>query len=206
MTSKVRIENDTFLLTLSYNSSSYNFTAVLIQLQKTSALQHLRCSRTMMAIRIVQNSQQFRQAHSNAYIERRLLHRFAPNVTSIATCRKDNSVSLCTRRCAKRLSSVSTRSVFPIHPSCAGILTSLLGGSPQFSTENLLSVLICCQGVELAQVAFDLDSETITTMIAAVLGIGAGLGVPIFFVMQVNTAHASIDHHLRPSRFSESCI
>jgi len=69
----------------------------------------------------------------------------------------------------------------------------LLGGSPQFSTENLISVLICCQGVELAQVAFDLDSETITTIIAAVLGIGAGLGVPIFFVMQVNIAHASID-------------
>lgn len=97
-----------------------------------------------MAIRIVQNSQQFRQARSNAYMEGRLLHRVAPNVTSIATCRKENSVSLCTRRCAKRLSS----------------------------------------GVELAQVAFDLDSETITTIIAAVLGIGAGLGVPIFFVMQ----------------------
>ena len=94
-------------------NSSITLRAVLIQFQKTSALQHLRCSRTMMAIRIVQNSQQFRRAPSNAYIEGRLLHRVAPNVTSIATCRKENSVSLCTRRCAKRLSSVSTRSCFP---------------------------------------------------------------------------------------------
>uniref|UniRef100_A0A7S0D2V9 Uncharacterized protein n=1 Tax=Micromonas pusilla TaxID=38833 RepID=A0A7S0D2V9_MICPS len=35
---------------------------------------------------------------------------------------------------------------------------------------------------ELAQVA--LDEETITIIIAAVIGLGAGLGVPIFFVMQ----------------------
>lgn len=38
---------------------------------------------------------------------------------------------------------------------------------------------------ELAQVA--LDEETITIIIAAVIGLGAGLGVPIFFVMQVRT-------------------
>tara|TARA_B110000977_G_scaffold201782_1_gene298594 strand:- start:13329 stop:13640 length:312 start_codon:yes stop_codon:yes gene_type:complete len=36
---------------------------------------------------------------------------------------------------------------------------------------------------ELAQIA--LDEETITIIIAAIVGLGAGLGVPIFFVMQV---------------------
>ena len=39
-------------------------------------------------------------------------------------------------------------------------------------------------GVELAQLA-ELDSETVTIAIAAVVGLAAGLGVPIFFVMQV---------------------
>lgn len=38
-------------------------------------------------------------------------------------------------------------------------------------------------GHEIAQLA-DWDEETITTVIAAVLGIGAGLGIPIFFVTQ----------------------
>tara|TARA_B100000482_G_C12604693_1_gene296655 strand:+ start:490 stop:855 length:366 start_codon:yes stop_codon:yes gene_type:complete len=38
-------------------------------------------------------------------------------------------------------------------------------------------------GQEIAQLA-DWDEETITTVIAAVLGIGAGLGIPIFFVTQ----------------------
>ena len=41
-------------------------------------------------------------------------------------------------------------------------------------------------GVELAQLA-ELDSETVTIAIAAVVGLAAGLGVPIFFVMQVRT-------------------
>ena len=36
---------------------------------------------------------------------------------------------------------------------------------------------------ELAQVA--LDEETITIIIAAVVGLGAGLGVPIFFVLSL---------------------
>ena len=36
---------------------------------------------------------------------------------------------------------------------------------------------------ELAQIA--LDEETITIIIAVIVGLGAGLGVPIFFVMQV---------------------
>jgi hypothetical protein len=36
---------------------------------------------------------------------------------------------------------------------------------------------------EIAQLA-DWDEETITTVVAAVLGIGAGLGIPIFFVTQ----------------------
>ena len=36
---------------------------------------------------------------------------------------------------------------------------------------------------ELAQIA--LDEETITIIIAAIVGLGAGLGVLIFFVMQV---------------------
>ena len=39
---------------------------------------------------------------------------------------------------------------------------------------------------ELAQVALELDSETITTIFAAVAGIGAGLGIPLFFVFQDN--------------------
>ena len=38
---------------------------------------------------------------------------------------------------------------------------------------------------ELAQVANEIDSETITTIVAALLGVSAGIGVPVFFVMQV---------------------
>ena len=37
---------------------------------------------------------------------------------------------------------------------------------------------------ELAQVANEIDSETITTIVAALLGVSAGIGVPVFFVMQ----------------------
>lgn len=40
----------------------------------------------------------------------------------------------------------------------------------------------------MAQVAFELNSENITIVIAAVVGLGAGLGIPIFFVQQVGTA------------------
>ena len=41
------------------------------------------------------------------------------------------------------------------------------------------------EGLELAQVANEIDSETITTIVAALLGVSAGIGVPVFFVMQV---------------------
>ena len=44
------------------------------------------------------------------------------------------------------------------------------------------------QAQEMAQVAFELNSENITIVIAAVVGLGAGLGIPIFFVQQVGTA------------------
>jgi hypothetical protein len=37
---------------------------------------------------------------------------------------------------------------------------------------------------ELAEIAEGWDEETITTVVAAVLGIAAGLGIPIFFVTQ----------------------
>jgi hypothetical protein len=37
---------------------------------------------------------------------------------------------------------------------------------------------------EIAQTALDLDEETITAGVAALLGLGAGLGIPIFFVWQ----------------------
>ena len=37
---------------------------------------------------------------------------------------------------------------------------------------------------EVAQVALELNSETITIVLSAIAGIGAGLGIPIFFVMQ----------------------
>jgi len=37
---------------------------------------------------------------------------------------------------------------------------------------------------ELAQVALELDADTITAIAAGVLGVGAGLGIPIFFVWQ----------------------
>jgi len=76
-------------------------------------------------------------------------------------------------------------------------------------------------GVELAQLA-ELDRETVTIAIAAVVGLAAGLGVPIFFVMQVrlnwirnppierhraqnlhanskNSLHSSIDHPPLPA-------
>lgn len=39
---------------------------------------------------------------------------------------------------------------------------------------------------EIAQTALDLDEETITAGVAALLGLGAGLGIPIFFVWQEN--------------------
>jgi len=39
---------------------------------------------------------------------------------------------------------------------------------------------------EIAQTALDLDEETITAGVAAFLGLGAGLGIPIFFVWQEN--------------------
>jgi hypothetical protein len=39
---------------------------------------------------------------------------------------------------------------------------------------------------EIAQTAMDLDEETITAGVAALLGLGAGLGIPIFFVWQEN--------------------
>jgi hypothetical protein len=38
--------------------------------------------------------------------------------------------------------------------------------------------------VEIAQTALEMDSETITAGLAAVAGLGAGLGIPIFFVWQ----------------------
>ena len=76
-------------------------------------------------------------------------------------------------------------------------------------------------GVELAQLA-ELDSETVTIAIAAVVGLAAGLGVPIFFVIKVffnpdkkspdrttpssnlhanskNSLHLSIDHPPLPA-------
>ena len=37
---------------------------------------------------------------------------------------------------------------------------------------------------EIAQLANGFDGETLTTVVAAVLGIAAGLGIPIFFVTQ----------------------
>ena len=40
-------------------------------------------------------------------------------------------------------------------------------------------------GHEIAQLA-GFDGETLTTVLAAVLGIAAGLGIPIFFVTQEN--------------------
>ena len=39
---------------------------------------------------------------------------------------------------------------------------------------------------EIAQLANGFDGETLTTVLAAVLGIAAGLGIPIFFVTQEN--------------------
>jgi len=98
----------------------------------------------MSVSRIVHNSQHCRKASFGTSRHGYRLRSSEPNATSLAFCRKQNSVSLCSQRSSKSLSS----------------------------------------GIELAQVAFDLDSETITTIVAAVLGVGAGLGVPIFFVMQ----------------------
>jgi|TARA_B110000977_G_scaffold183225_1_gene245665 hypothetical protein len=45
---------------------------------------------------------------------------------------------------------------------------------------------VTCAAAELAQVA--LSEETITIIVAAVVGLGAGLGIPIFFVMQVRAS------------------
>ena len=98
----------------------------------------------MSVSRIVHNSQHCRKASFGTSRHGYRLRSSEPNATSLAFCRKQNSVSLCSQRSSKSLSS----------------------------------------GIELAQVAFDLDSETITSIVAAVLGVGAGLGVPIFFVMQ----------------------
>ena len=52
------------------------------------------------------------------------------------------------------------------------IITKVQRGIPQSSV------------TELAQVANEIDSETITTIVAALLGVSAGIGVPVFFVMQ----------------------
>ena len=38
---------------------------------------------------------------------------------------------------------------------------------------------------EFAQIASRFDAETVTTIFAAILGVGAGLGVPVFLVNQV---------------------
>ena len=69
-------------------------------------------------------------------------------------------------------------------------------GDPLLAGQNAATA-VERQGIELAQVAFDLDSETITTIVAAVLGVGAGLGVPIFFVMQVSNwpSNCKLDCH-----------
>ena len=37
---------------------------------------------------------------------------------------------------------------------------------------------------DIAQVALELDADTLTAIGAGVLGVGAGLGIPIFFVWQ----------------------
>ena len=37
----------------------------------------------------------------------------------------------------------------------------------------------------MAQVAFELNAENITIVLGIVTGLGAGLGIPIFFVQQV---------------------
>jgi len=111
----------------------------------------------MSVSRIVHNSQHCRKASFGTSRHGYRLRSSEPNATSLAFCRKQNSVSLCSQRSSKSLSS----------------------------------------GIELAQVAFDLDSETITTIVAAVLGVGAGLGVPIFFVMQVSNwpSNCKLDCH-----------
>jgi hypothetical protein len=53
------------------------------------------------------------------------------------------------------------------------------------------------QAQELAQVAIELDSEKITIIVATICGLGAGLGIPIFFVSQVGSGRP------RPSPFWE---
>mmetsp|Transcript_16128 Transcript_16128/g.26040 ORF Transcript_16128/g.26040 Transcript_16128/m.26040 type:complete len:134 (+) Transcript_16128:20-421(+) len=46
---------------------------------------------------------------------------------------------------------------------------------------------------ELAQVAIELDSEKITIIVATICGLGAGLGIPIFFVSQENRDKERLD-------------
>ena len=65
-----------------------------------------------------------------------------------------------------------------------GVVRTLAGRDTRpfptkYQRENTRSSVI-----ELAQVAVEFDSETVTTFVAALLGVGAGIGVPIFFVMQ----------------------
>lgn len=55
---------------------------------------------------------------------------------------------------------------------------------PASSSNKYISLNFYPKVIELAQVAVEFDSETVTTFVAALLGVGAGIGVPIFFVMQ----------------------
>ena len=52
-------------------------------------------------------------------------------------------------------------------------------------TQRGVVVVVRGGHVEIAQLA-GFDGETLTTVLAAVLGIAAGLGIPIFFVTQEN--------------------
>ena len=59
---------------------------------------------------------------------------------------------------------------------------------PASSSNKYISLNFYPKVIELAQVAVEFDSETVTTFVAALLGVGAGIGVPIFFVIQVQRA------------------
>jgi len=74
-------------------------------------------------------------------------------------------------RCKCFPASSSNKYAFPRHPQI-----------------NTFSLNFYPKVIELAQVAVEFDSETVTTFVAALLGVGAGIGVPIFFVMQVQRA------------------
>ena len=52
-------------------------------------------------------------------------------------------------------------------------------------TQRGVAVVVRGGHAEIAQLA-GFDGETLTTVLAAVLGIAAGLGIPIFFVTQEN--------------------